>query len=217
MAFFRGLRKSFFAKSHFLPLLSEQTAFAVKASEALYKMTRDIDPTGWKCCEKEVKRCETQGDAILAEFYEELYGTIYIPPLDRDDMQTIALHIDAFLDSINSSAKSLLLYLPDRIDQQLTDMAQYIRAEADALDHIVSLLGNMKANFTAITMQCERITELEHAADDAYEEYIGEIFRNEKDAVALMKYKNIAEVLEDATDAAKKVSDDIRKYLLRYM
>lgn len=217
MALFRRMRKSFFAKSHFLPLLSEQTAFAVKASDELYRMIKSQDIVEWKCCEKEIKRCETSGDAILSEFYEELYGKFYIPPVEREDMQTIALHIDAFLDSINSSAKSMLLYLPDRIDQQLTDMAQYIKYEADALCRIVSLLGNMKANFSAITMQCDRITELEHAADDAYEEYIGEIFSNERDAIRLMKYKNIAEVLEDATDSAKKVSDDIRKYLLRYM
>ena len=66
-------------------------------------------------------------------------------------------------------------------------------------------------------MLCDRITELEHAADDAYEEYIGEIFRNEKNAIELMKYKNLAEELELTTDSAKKVSDHIRKLLLRYM
>jgi cytochrome c oxidase subunit IV len=50
----------------------------------------------------------------------------------------------------------------------------------------------------------------------AFAEYIGYIFTNEKDPIELMKYKNIAETFEAATDAAKRVSDSIRKMILRY-
>ena len=66
-------------------------------------------------------------------------------------------------------------------------------------------------------MQCERITELEHAEDDSFAEYIGYIFTNEKNAIEVMKYKNIAEAFETATDAAKTVSDSVRKIILRYV
>ena len=48
------------------------------------------------------------------------------------------------------------------------------------------------------------------------EEYIEYIFRNEENAVELIKYKNIAEALEGATDSAKRVSDSVRKIILRY-
>ena len=75
----------------------------------------------------------------------------------------------------------------------------------------------MRRNYAQITMQCERITELEHAADDSFAEYIGYIFTNEKNAIELMKYKNIAEAFEAATDAAKDVSDNVRKIVLRYV
>ncbi|MDE5890919.1 MAG: DUF47 family protein [Bacteroidales bacterium] len=209
-------RRQFLSKSHLLPIFTRQAVYVVDASEALYQMMKSTGLSEWKRLEKEVKQYEIQGDAILAEFYEEIYDR-FIPALDRDDVQTIAMDIDIFLDQINGSAKSLLLYLPEKIDQQLIDLAQYIRAEADALKEIISLLSNVKENFSAIVMQCDRITELEHAADDAYEDYIGEIFHNEKNAIELMKYKNIAETLEDATDSAKKVSDHIRKLLLRYI
>ena len=137
--------------------------------------------------------------------------------MDRDDLQTLSLEMDQFLDAINTAAKSVILYSPKKIDQVFSDMAQFICSEAESLKEIIALCDNMSANFSAITMQCDRITELEHAADDAYEEYIGEIFKNEKDAVELMKYKNMAEVFEAATDSAKKVSDHIRKLLLRYI
>ncbi|MCM1177049.1 MAG: DUF47 family protein [Bacteroidales bacterium] len=209
-------RHAFLSKSNLLQIFSRQAVFVADASAALYKMMKSSCRQDWQRLEREVKQYEIQGDAILAEFYEEMYER-FVPDLDRDDIQTIAMDIDIFLDQINGSAKSLLLYLPERIDQQLIDLAQYIRSEADALKEIVALMPDIKGNFSAITMQCDRITELEHAADDAYEDYIGEIFRNEKNPIELMKYKNIAETLESTTDAAKKVSDHIRKLMLRYI
>ena len=157
--------------------------------------------------------CEVQGDAMLTEFYSELYENLG-SFADRDNLQTIAMYIDEFLDNINGSAKSVLLYLPGKIAPQLLELAQYIQAEADALKEVVAMLANIKANFSALTMQCDRISELEHAADDSYEEYIGYIFQNEKNPIELMKYKNIAETLETTSDSAKKVSDHVRKILL---
>ena len=81
---------------------------------------------------------------------------------------------------------------------------------------MVSYFGDMKKNYSQIILQCERITELEHAADDAYEEYIGFIFKNEENAIDVIKFKNIAEYLEAATDAAKRLSDIIRKVIYKY-
>ena len=158
----KKLRGLFASKTHILPIYTQQVAYINQASSALVRMTGTTDPAEWKKLEKEVKLCETQGDAMLTEFYEQLYEGIFTP-IDRIDLQ-----------------------------------------------------DNVKANFSNLTLQCDRITELEHAADDAYEEYIGYVFHNEKNPIELMKYKNIAEMFESTTDAAKKVSDYVRKMLLRY-
>ena len=181
----------------------------------MVKMMNTSSHDEWKKLEREVKLCETQGDAMLTEFYEQLYEGIFTP-FDRIDLQAIAMYIDEFLDNINDAAKSVLLYLPDRVDQQLVELAQYIESESDALKDLVVCLDNVKSNFSRLTLVCDRITELEHAADDAYEEYIGYVFHNEKNPIELMKYKNIAEMFENTTDAAKRVSDYVRKMLLRY-
>ncbi|MBO8466243.1 MAG: DUF47 family protein [Bacteroidetes bacterium] len=211
----KKIRGLFASKTHILPIYTQQVAYIKQASSALVKMTCTNEHEEWKRLEKEVKLCETQGDAMLTEFYEQLYEGVFTS-LDRLDLQAIAMYIDEFLDNINDSAKSVLLYLPDRIDQQLVELAQYIESEADALKDLVVCLDNVKSNFSNLTLLCDRITELEHAADDAYEEYIGFVFHNEKNPIELMKYKNIAEMFENTTDAAKRVSDYVRKMLLRY-
>lgn len=215
MKFTGFLRKLFASRTHFFPIFSQQAAYIKQASSALTAMMKTSDRAEWLRLEREVKMCEVQGDAMLTEFYGELYENI-IAPIGRDYLQTIAMYIDEFLDNINGSAKAVLLYLPNRLDTQLYEIAQYIESEADALKEIIALLDNIKGNFSALTLQCDRISELEHAADDSYEEYIGYIFQNEKDPIELMKYKNIAENLETTSDSAKKVSDHVRKILLSY-
>lgn len=178
-------------------------------------MTETLDPVKWRKLEREIKACEVQGDALLTEFHEQLFEVI-LGKLKKSDLQAIAMNIDEFLDTINDSAKSITLYMPKRIDSQIADLAQYAHSEADAIKKLMLLMGDVKKNYAQIAVQCERITELEHAADDAFAEYIGYIFTHETDAIELMKYKNIAETFEEATDAAKRLSDSIRKMIMRY-
>ena len=211
--FFRGIVGR---RDHHVPVFAQQATYLVQASEALCSMTETTDPSQWRRYEKEVKACEVQGDALLNEFHDQLYETL-VRRIRRIDVQSIAMNIDEFLDHINDSAKSIPLYMPKRIDSQISDIAQYIKAQSDALKKMMALFGDVKKNYAQIAVQCERITELEHAADDAFAEYIGYIFTHESDAIELMKYKNIAEAFEATTDAAKTVSDSVRKIIMRYV
>lgn len=200
---------------HYLPVFAQQATYLVHASSALCEMTETMNPAQWRKLEKEVKACEVQGDALLTEFHEQLYEVLS-RKIKRSDIQTVAMNIDEFLDNINDSAKSIPLYMPKRIDSQIADLAQFINAAADSIKKLMPYFGDLKKNYSKIAVLCERITELEHAADDTFAEYIGYIFTHESDPIELMKYKNIAETFESATDSAKRVSDSIRKIIMRY-
>lgn len=216
MTILRRFRRIFSPRTHFQPIFSQQAAYIRQASKALLQMMKSEDIAERKKLEKEVKMCEIQGDAMLTEFYEQLNDK-YVSILHSSDLQTVAMNIDDILDNINDSAKSILRYMPQKIDGQMIELAEYICSEADAITLIVTGMDEMKKRFSDMTIQCDRITELEHAADETYEEYIGYIFQNETDAIELMKHKNIAEMLEATTDTAKVFSDHIRKLLLRYV
>ena len=203
-------------KQQYIPVFIQQVTYIQQASQALCRMTETMEQTQWRLYEKEIKACEVQGDAMLTEFHEMLYESL-MASLRRSDLQTIAMSIDDFLDHINDSAKAILLYKPERIDMQIKDLAQFINTEAEALRKMMELLSDPRRNYARIVMQCDRITELEHAGDDSFAEYIGYIFTNEDNAIEVMKYKNIAEAFESATDAAKAVSDIVRKIVLRYV
>jgi len=199
-----------------MPLYAQQGAFLVQTSEALVNMVSAPDQSDWKRLQREIRSCEVQGDALLTEFRENLTGHLF-GHVKRSDLTTIAMALDDCLDVIKDASNALLIYQPRKIDQQLADLAQIILQEALALQVLLPLFMDIRRNASAITLQCDRVTELEHAADEAYEDYIGFIFKEEEDFREMTKYKNLAELFEKATDSEKHVSDCVRITVLKYL
>ena len=216
MHFLRTFRHLFHPKRDLAPIFVQQAAFLCQSSESLVKMLDADDPAEWKRIHREIKTCEVQGDALLTEFREQLSERL-LGSLGRTDLTTVAMSMDDCLDVIKDASKAILIYNPRKIDPQLRDLAQIIHSEAVALRELMPMLWNIRHKATAITLQCDRVTELEHAADDAYEEYIGFIFSEEEDFREMTKYKNLAELFEKATDSEKHVADCVRLMVLRFL
>ena len=89
--------------------------------------------------------------------------------------------------------------------------------EAKAIRQLTPLLRGIKKNTTGITLLADRVTELEHDADEAYESYVGYIFSEEPDMREMTKYKNLAELYEKATDSGKHVADCVRILVMRFL
>lgn len=216
MKFFRTLKHLFHPKRDLMPIFSQQAAFLCQSSEALVSMLSTMDPVEWKRLQREIKALEVQGDALLTEFREQLSGRL-LGQLNRTDLTTVAMSMDDCLDVIKDASKAVLIYHPKKVDTQLRELAQIIYSEAQALRDLLPMLWDIRHNSSAIQLQCDRVAELEHAADDSYEEYIGFIFAEEDDLREMTKYKNLAELFEKATDSEKHVADVIRIMVLRHL
>ena len=216
MHILRTLRHLFQGKRDLNPFFARQADILCQASDTLVRMLSNVDPEQWNLRQREIKTFETQGDALLQEFREQLSERL-LGSLSRTDLSTIAMSMDDSLDVIKDAAKAVQIYQPRKIDQQLQDLAQLISGEAHALRELVPMLWHIREKGTAIAHQCDRVTEMEHAADDAYEEYIGYIFSQEEDMREMTKYKNLAEILEKATDTQKHVADCVRQMVLRHL
>lgn len=211
------LQARLFSKKHdFISILSKQAEYLGSTTASLVGMFAAEDPAEWLRAEQEIKSCEVMGDALLTEFHEQLTDR-WIMAVNKMDLQAVAMAMDDCLDVIKDTSKALLIYHPDRIDSQLGDLAQLALSQSEAIKAMIPLLTDIRLHLPEIQLQCDRVTELEHAADDGYEDYIGFIFQNVEDVRELIKYKNLAEMLENTTDAYKKISDNIRKLLLNFL
>ena len=216
MHLLRTLRHLFDGKHDLTPVFARQADLLCQSSDTLVRMLSTLDPEQWKVCQREIKSCETQGDALLTDFREQLSLRL-MGSLNRTDLTTIAMSMDDSLDVIKDAAKAVQIYQPRKIDPQLQELAQLISSEAHALRDLLPMLWHIKEKASAISLQCDRVTEMEHAADDAYEEYIGYIFTKEEDLREMTKYKNLAELFEKATDSQKHVADCVRLMVLRFL
>jgi uncharacterized protein Yka (UPF0111/DUF47 family) len=137
--------------------------------------------------------------------------------INKLDLQSVSMAMDDCIDVIKDTAKAVLIYQPERIDTQLEELSQLAKSQSEAIQDMIPSLYDIRKNLSAISLCCDRVTELEHTADEAYEEYIGYIFRSVDDVRELIKYKNLAEMLENTTDAHKRISDRVRNLLLNYL
>ena len=199
-----------------LPMMVRQADYLNQASRLLCDMQETVDGAQWKARYKEIRNLEHQGDALLTEFRERIPRCM-LPSAVRSEYTSIAMSLDDSLDVIKGAANALVIYQPAKIDPQLKDLSRLILEESQALLLLIPLLEDVKRNRTAITHQADRVTELEHDADEAYEAYVGYIFSEEPDFREMTKYKNLAELYEKATDTQKRVADCVRILVLRYV
>lgn len=211
----RHFTNLFSQKRPLYPLLVKQASLISQASLNLTYLVETSDVEKWQSFEREIKQIEREADAILTEIQEELFNMRYTPT-ERTQIQSISSLADDFMDAINGCAKSFLLYFPEKIDAPLVDICTYINSEALCFKTLVGYFQDLRDDVQKVLTQCDKISEFEHESDDAYDSYIGYIFTHEKDAIKIMKYKNIAEQLETTSDACKAISDNIRNLMLLY-
>ena len=210
-----NLARFFYPMRELVPIFESQAGLLEESSRLLCEMHQSLDPANWRKLFYESRNNEHKGDAMLTEF-REAQRALPLRAGVRRELRTIAMALDDALDVLKDASNAINIYNPAKIDPQLQDLARIIVDEASALRQVFPLLRDVKKNASAIQLQADRVTELEHDADEAYEAYVGYISSEEPDLREMTKYKNLAELYEKATDSEKHVSDCIRILLMRY-
>ncbi|EKD31772.1 MAG: hypothetical protein ACD_77C00254G0004 [uncultured bacterium] len=198
----------------FYPLYISQMEIIKVAAETLKSLFLESNPELQKEYYKQIKELETKGDNVTATIYEELNRT-FVTPFDREDIHILASRIDTFLDLIHDAARKQVMYRPKTTYRDLITIVDYIKEDADLLCEIVKDLEFLSKKSDIIVRKCSKIKVIEHKVDELYEDFNSFLFESEKDAIELVKHKNIVQSLEDTTDRAKEVSDTIRNIIIK--
>ena len=201
-------------EKHFFPTYIKQAETANVAAKYLQELVKSDDPEERKLLSRQIKKQETTGDELLREFYVELNES-FVTPFDREDMNALAMALDKFLDFINYSAKTILVYNPKKIDKPLKEIVDNILEDTVFMIQVFNNLDDIHKNQPTLTELCQKITHIEHVVDDVYGEYISYLFSNEQDEIELLKSKEIAQGLEDTTDRAKDVASTVKCLIIK--
>lgn len=198
----------------FYPLFIAQLENINEAAEDLRSLFLESNYEVQKEYHKKITDLETKGDKITATIYYELSKT-FITPFDREDIHILASRIDTFLDFIHDAARKQVMYKPKRIYKDLITIIDMIVEDSKILQEIINDLEQISKKSQEIVKRCRKIKDIEHKVDDLYENFNCFLFENEKDAIELVKLKNIVQSLEDTTDRAKDISDSIRSIIVK--
>jgi len=195
---------------HFFNMLENESNNVLDGSKVFLDMLNNYENI--KAIQQQIKDIEHQGDDFVHEIFEELNKT-FITPIDHEDISALASAFDDVLDYIDGTATRLVLYEIERPEENMIKLAEVIVKQATELNLAICGLRNIK-NPKDIEHRCIEVNRLENVADDIYKSSVAQLFK-QKDAIEIMKLKEIYERLEFATDkcedAANVISDIVVK------
>lgn len=199
----------------FFPLLKQISELILVASDLLIECLQCENHEEWLDYYKKIKEEERKGDKLSHKIFDEL-NTTFITPFDREDIHSLANMLDDVLDGINNCAKRIALYNPKEIPDSAVELAQLIKESAAFISMAIDELDILKKNATKVKAYCNELHEIENRADDVYENFITKMFNEEKDAVEVIKLKDIMYELEKTTDSAEYVGKIIKTIIVKY-
>lgn len=159
------------------------------------------DPAIWDKAE-EIKEVEHKCDHLTHQIISRL-NTTFVTPIDREDIHALAKSLDDVMDAVDASAKVVRLYKIGTVRYGARELAHVVSLSVDQVKHALEALDKK----TGVAQRAVEINRLENEADRIHEEALRRLFDEEHDPVMIIKWKEILDFLEEATDRCEDVAN----------
>ncbi len=162
---------------------------------------------------RQIKDIEHVGDGITHDIARRLNQT-FITPIDREDIHALASALDDVLDLVEAVADRFVVFKIAQPTETAIKLANILYQAAEAVGAGIDRLGKPH---TDITECCIRVNSLENEADRITRDAISRLFEEEKDPIAVIKWKEIYENFEDGTDRCEDVANILERIALKHI
>ena len=193
----------------FFTMFQDMGVIITEGANQLKKMLDDYsDPLA---SQRLIKDIEHKGDNQTHLIIKTLNKT-FITPLDREDIYALASKLDDIIDLIDASAQRLVMYNVEKPTIEAKQLAFIIVQCCQAVERALKHLGG---KFDDVNDCCVEINALENEADRVCREAISRLFDEEKDPINLIKWKEIYETLEKATDKCEDAANIMESVVVK--
>jgi predicted phosphate transport protein (TIGR00153 family) len=196
----------------FWSAFKDHAALSVRASALLVQML--ATPEERQRLVQEVSDLEHQGDKITHDTVLALHQT-WITPLDRDAIHGLISRLDDVLDFIDAAADRVALYHMDSQRPEALELAKILESSCAEIARAMGLLQDMK-EARALLALCQQVNKHEHDADLVFRRALARLFNERTEPLELMKWRDILESIETATDRAEDVANIIEGIVLEH-
>ena len=158
-----------------------------------------------------IKDIEHVCDKLTHDILLQLNRT-FVTPLDREDIHALAGSLDDVMDAIDAAASVIRLY---KIQQVRSGARRLATIVCDSVDLVVQAMTVLEKKEGVLELAA-RISQLEHEADRAHQDAIVGLFDQETDPIAVIKWKEIYDFLEAATDRCEDVANLLEGVVVKH-
>ena len=196
----------------FFRLFEESAQNMVKAAQKLKELVYTWENVAERA--KEITELENEGDTITHQIMEQLHRT-FITPFDREDIAQLANSLDDVTDFIHAASDAMLLYKVNPPGQRAKELADIIVQAATEIESAMpQLRGRIEQK--QILRRCVELNRLENAADRVYRAAMAELFYDSPDMARVIKWREVYEHMETATDRCEDVADVLEGVVLKH-
>jgi predicted phosphate transport protein (TIGR00153 family) len=153
---------------------------------------------------QEVHELEENGDLLTHDIIKKLNKTV-ISPIDREDIHALASTLDDILDFIWGTAERLAVFKMKESTKEAVTMSRELLATVELVQKAIKKLKEKK--YAQMLEYCIEINKFENKLDREFRDALGRLFDEIKDPVLVIKWKEIYEHLENASDRCEDVAD----------
>jgi uncharacterized protein len=157
---------------------------------------------------------EHKSDTVAHEIIA-LVNRTFVTPFDREDIALLAHSMDDIVDFIEATADTLLIYKIQAPTARAKELADIIFETTLEVERAISEL-RQKLNLKNILAHCVEINRLENKADTVYRAALAELFNDSRDIPYIIKWREIYEYMETATDRCEDVANVLEGVALKY-
>src|SRR5687767_15840432 len=186
--------------------MAEQISLAATMLEEMLAPEKPI----WDKADQ-IKEVEHKCDFLTHEIIQRLHRT-FVTPLDREDIHELARSLDDVMDAIDASAAIVRLYRIEHVRAEARELARIIKASADQM--VIALKALERR--TGVAEPAVEINRLENEAERIHQAAVRSLFDEERDPIAVIKWKEILDFLEHATDVCEDVANVVEGVIVKH-
>lgn len=195
----------------FFEIFDRASLNLTKAATLLVSLMENFDDLDARA--KEIYEVEQEGDILTHEVMKQLNKT-FITPIDREDLHSLAASLDDVLDLIWGAVDKISVFKLRESTREAISMSKDLLITTEVMHKAIQTLK--KKNYSHVQEYCIEINRLENRIDRDFRDALGKLFDEIKDPILIIKWKEIYEHLEDASDKCEDVANIIESIVLKH-
>ncbi|ADO74783.1 DUF47 domain-containing protein [Stigmatella aurantiaca] len=196
----------------FFDAFDAQCAVTVEGAKMLHALLVDYRDVAVRV--QALREVEHRGDDVTHAAFNRLHKE-FITPFDRAQIHTLLSRIDDVLDLTNAAAARLHYYEIETTQPDAAELARLLVLSTEKVQEVVAALRLIKKP-DQILAGCKDIKRLESQTDEALRAGMGRLFKSGVDTLTIIKWKEIYDLIETATDKCNGVANVIEGVVLEH-